>query len=54
MDKEVLAIVGRLYLENMGLINYTEGLKARIEELEQLVNKLSSAQKIDKGSKSGN
>lgn len=54
MDKEVLAIVGKLYLENIGLISYTEGLKIKVAELEQLVNKLSSAQKIDESSQTWN
>jgi hypothetical protein len=34
MDKEILAIIGRLYIENIGLFNTVESLQKRIEQLE--------------------
>lgn len=46
MDKELLAIVGRLYLENMSLINFSESLKARIDELEKLLTNKSANQEF--------
>jgi len=34
MDKEVLAVIGKLYLDIFSLNNYVESLKARVSELE--------------------
>lgn len=46
MDKEVLAVIGKLYLDIFSLNNYVESLKARVSELE---NQLASqANKKDK------
>jgi hypothetical protein len=35
MDKEVLALIGKLYVEIYTLSNFSEGLKARVTDLEQ-------------------
>ena len=34
MDKEILAVIGNLYLENIGLRNVVESLQKKIQELE--------------------
>ena len=34
MDKEILALIGRLYLDTITLNNFAESLKNRVTELE--------------------
>ena len=34
MDKEILAVIGNLYLENIGLRNAVDSLQKKIQELE--------------------
>lgn len=47
MDKDVLAVIGRLYLDTFTLNNYAENLKARIQELESQLAAVSAASKKD-------
>jgi|688.fasta_scaffold61975_7 hypothetical protein len=35
MDKEVLALIGKLYVEIYTLSNFSEGLKLKISDLEK-------------------
>jgi hypothetical protein len=49
MDKEVLAVIGKLYLDTFSMASYIETLKARVTELEsQLFNSTSQAENSDK------
>jgi hypothetical protein len=47
MDKDVLAVIGKLYLDTFTLNNYAENLKARIAELETQLASLNSQNKKD-------
>lgn len=47
MDKDILAIIGRLYLDTFTLNNYAENLKAKIAELESQLAAASSQSKKD-------
>lgn len=47
MDKDVLAVIGRLYLDTFTLNNYAENLKARIQELEAQLSAASNTGKKD-------
>lgn len=47
MDKDVLAVIGRLYLDTFTLNNYAENLKNRISELEAQIASLTSQNKKD-------
>lgn len=46
MDKEALALIGKLYVDIYNLSAYTESLKARISELESQLS--SNANNIKK------
>ena len=54
MDKEILAVVGKLYLENMGLTNLVEALRNRGNELENLVNNPAAPETTNSSTKSRN
>lgn len=43
MDKEVLAIIGKLYLDLYSLNEYAESLKKRVGELEALIPPINNA-----------
>ncbi len=49
MDKEILAVIGQLYLENISLRNLVEALKNKVSELDQqkTVTKSSHQQSED-------
>ncbi len=38
MDKEILAVIGRLYLENMGLFNTVDMLQKKLDQLEHKIS----------------
>lgn len=54
MDKDILALIGKLYLENMGLANMVESLRNRVTELETLANNAATNQATNSSSKSRN
>lgn len=45
MDKEILAVIGKLYLDVIGLNNYIEALKNKISELESEIEEKSVSKK---------
>lgn len=49
MDKEILAVIGKLYLDTFSMATYIETLKARVTELEsQLFNNPSQVDNSEK------